>query len=255
MITFISFGNSIYEKSLQRIKNEAINSMFFDNIKIFNENDLPYDLQKYCLQNNKGFGYWIWKPYLINKVLNEINQNDILIYCDAGCTINYKGKIRFKEYIDMVNKNEYANISFQMPHQEKKYTKADVIKYFDSGNLKDTGQLVGGILIFRKNEHTTNLVKLWYDTSYNHKNLIDDSSSISTNDELFISHKHDQSIFSIIRKKYGTILLDDETFKLKIDGGFDDKYPFQASRLRMINSKKYISIINTFKIILRKFKT
>ena len=35
----------------------------------------------------RGGGYWIWKSHIIKKI-NEINDNDILIYLDAGCSIN-----------------------------------------------------------------------------------------------------------------------------------------------------------------------
>ena len=50
-----------------------------------------------------------------------MNENDYLIYCDAGCTINsVGGEIRFYEYINMlkeskfgilIGKNEWAWVS------------------------------------------------------------------------------------------------------------------------------------------------
>lgn len=231
MIKFISFADTKYEKTLERIKNEAISSNFFDEVNVFNENDLPEDIRNYCIKNPRGYGYWLWKPYFVNKILNELNDDDILVYCDAGCVINIEGKNRFNEYIEMVKNSELGNISFQTGHLEKKYSKGDLFKYFDAFDLLDTEILVGGILIMRKNNHTCKIVKLWYDTCINHKNLIDDSHSISNNDPMFFDHRHDQSVFSIIRKKYGTIYLDDETYKL-IGDKFNNTYPIHASRIK-----------------------
>ena len=39
---------------------------------------------------------------IIKQSLLDISENDILIYCDAGCKINLKGKKRFDEYIDLL---------------------------------------------------------------------------------------------------------------------------------------------------------
>jgi hypothetical protein len=87
-------------------------------------------------------------------------------------------------------------------------------------------------IVLRKNEHTSNIVKLWYDTCINQRHLITDTPSVTPNDPIFFDHRHDQSIFSIIRKKYGTIFLDDETYKLNKDGGFETKFPIHCSRIK-----------------------
>ena len=39
---------------------------------------------------------------IIRKHLEELNDNDILVYCDSGSTLNYLAKQRFFEYIDIV---------------------------------------------------------------------------------------------------------------------------------------------------------
>jgi|688.fasta_scaffold34567_2 hypothetical protein len=232
MITFLSFADKKYSLTLERIKNEAISSSFFDEVKTYNENDLPEDLKNFCNSNRRGFGYWVWKPYFVYKTIKEIGENDILVYCDAGCTINQKGKNRFDEYIEMVKNDPYANISFQMDHLEKRFSKGDIFKYFDAYNQLDTGQIANCTIILRKNEHTMNLVKLWYETCINERHLITDIPSQSPNDPIFFDNRHDQSIFSVIRKKYGTIFLEDETYKLNNDGSFDIKYPIHCSRVK-----------------------
>lgn len=88
---FITFGNPTYHNSVKRICKEAENLDFFTKIYGFTEVDLKQDEYfwnnhgNFIENNNRGYGYWLWKSYLIQKELNRINENDILIYCDAGC--------------------------------------------------------------------------------------------------------------------------------------------------------------------------
>ena len=109
MIHLITYGNSKFEKSKQRLKTDAKNSGWFDTITVYEPNDLDNTFKekfKNILDCQKGAGYWIWKSEIIKMKLKEINDGNILIYLDAGCSINTKGKERFKEYIDLLNKNE-----------------------------------------------------------------------------------------------------------------------------------------------------
>ena len=33
--------------------------------------------------NKKGYGYWLWKPYIIKKTLEKMKKGDILLYLDV----------------------------------------------------------------------------------------------------------------------------------------------------------------------------
>ena len=110
--TFITFGGPTnnYHQAVQRICNEASQFGCFDLIKGYTDIDLIKDHtefwnthKSFIELSTRGYGYWIWKPYLIKKQLESMNDNDILIYCDAGCTINKDGIGRFHEYIDILN--------------------------------------------------------------------------------------------------------------------------------------------------------
>ena len=62
---------------------------------IYMEKDLSKSfVDKYfkILKNSVGGGYWLWKPYVIQDVLSKTNENDIILYLDAGSTLNIEGK-------------------------------------------------------------------------------------------------------------------------------------------------------------------
>lgn len=78
--------------------NEALNSNWFNSISVYGPQDLDDEFKtrfKDILNLPHGSGYWIWKVYIINRKLDEIKEGDILIYLDAGCTINKKGGTSF----------------------------------------------------------------------------------------------------------------------------------------------------------------
>ena len=45
------------------------------------------------IENNKrGYGYWLWKSYIVKKQLELMKEGDILLYADSGCVMNMNGK-------------------------------------------------------------------------------------------------------------------------------------------------------------------
>lgn len=237
MIHLITYGDKKYEKSKQRLYNEAKNTNWFNSITLYGPENLDNDFKNKfndILNMPRGAGYWIWKSYIIKKKLNEINDNDILIYLDAGCSINKKGKKRLDEYVDMLNKNGEGIISFQTAHLEKKYTTKEIFSYFDidiNSNIANSGQILGGIRIMKKNDNLIKLINLEEKTLYDNKLLFTDYYN-NNQYTFFIDNRHEQSIFSIIRKIHGSILLKDETwFGINSFGNQESlKYPFWATR-------------------------
>ena len=155
---FICYSNYVFEKHRKVLINQCKNSNWFDNCDEFEPNDLDNDFKtnfQHILKETKGGGYWIWKPYIIKKKLQEINDGDYLIYLDAGCTLNTNpnAKKRFDEYIDMLDKSNLGIISFQTDYEEHKYTKKEIFEHFkidETNKHYNSGQLIGTVVILKK---------------------------------------------------------------------------------------------------------
>ena len=204
---FITFGGGSqnYYDAGNRLVEQVKKLDLFDETKLYTDIDLKNDKEFWnkhgdFIENNKrGYGYWIWKSYLIKREMDNMMEGDILLYLDGGCEVDYKKKELFKEYFDYV-KQDYI-IGSQLDHLEKTWTKMDLINYMDMKEYLNTGQREGGINMFYVNNKTRQLVNEWYEIS-NIYNLLDNSPSISKNDPSFKEHRHDQSIFSLLTKKY-----------------------------------------------------
>lgn len=240
MKKFITFGGptSNFHDSVKRICKEAEDLHFFDKIKGYTEIDLKNNESfwekhgNFIENNSRGYGYWIWKSFLIKKELDHLNENDILIFCDAGCQINKHGKQRLLEYIDLLymNHDNYGLISFQLEFKEMWYTKQKIFEYFDCDeSSKHMLQCAANIIIIKKNSHSMNIINEWYN-SCNHYHLINDE--IGNEDHSFRENRHDQSILSILCNKYGSIKLLDETYFHPYWDEHGKDYPFLAKRIK-----------------------
>ncbi|KIO78009.1 hypothetical protein TH53_06160 [Pedobacter lusitanus] len=232
---FITYGDDKYRDQRKLLKQTATDSAFFDEVKIFSPSAIDPVFTKHfqsILQQPRGGGYWIWKPYFIKKTLDSLPDNDILIYADAGCLINKKGKQRFNDYKLLLEATDTGTLAFQLPHKESEYTKREVFDYFEvSDEIINSDQLMATVILLRKCQHATSLVNQWYDTLYENSALFTDEKDSAIQHPSFIDHRHDQSIFSIIRKTRGALILPDETYFQNFvkDGG---SCPFWAARLK-----------------------
>jgi len=237
---FITFGGPTpkFHNRVKKICEEANDIDYFNQIIGFTEVDLKNDEQfwgkhgNFIENNNRGYGYWIWKSHLIKKELDKMNYNDILIYCDSGCQINKNGRERLLEYIDLLNtnKDEYGLISFQLEFKELLYTKQQIFEHFNCDETNaNMFQCIATVQIIKKNNHSINIINEWYNACNNH-NLINDV--LTNENHSFIENRHDQSILSILVNKYGSIKLLDETFFSPFWNTNGKSFPFWAKRIK-----------------------
>ena len=212
-IYFITFGNtSTYFDAVKRICFQASKFNMFYRIIGYDEDDLKndkefWDKHKNFIETNKrGYGYWMWKPYLIKRTLNIMNENDILLYADSGCELNIRGKQKLVEQVENVKTK--LLICTSTGHLEHLYTKQDLIDHFYMNDDKylQSEQSQATIVMMVKCEKISKLYDEIYKTSEIY-DLINDVSH-SPNKNTFIDHRHDQSIFSLLTKKYNLVNYD-----------------------------------------------
>lgn len=240
----ISYASRHFQNRYTNILNLGNNCELFDDFKCFTENDIDEEFKKKYKEvwnmSQRGGGYWIWKPYIISKMLEQMKDNDILVYIDAGCHINItsESKNRFNEYIEMINESKSGLLRFQLPHQEKNYTNTKTIEYFKQkfninndimNEYINNVQIMATVIIIKKTQFTIDFFNKVLEVLNDDMNLFTDK--YTNNNE---QHRHDQSVMSLLYKHInGDLIIDDETY---FEEGFNTdrayKYPFWATRLR-----------------------
>ena len=253
----ITFGTTDYfQLTAKRLVKQAESTNWFDKIFLYNEYDLlpiakrneaPDEINKFYHRTDRwsvrSFSdqYW-WKPYMVLKALEQLNADEVLVWSDAGNSINYLGEERFFDYIKMckdgggfvgfgANKNSYGTFPL-----EKHNTKIEVLDTLNLNNdlICNTRQLASGFFLVKKNSFGIDLIKEWRDTARN--NLFDATTDIEKNYPNFRGHRHDQSLLSLLVKKrwneINNFLLDSEEYRNHELDEIHIKYPLLATRVR-----------------------
>ena len=246
IIHFITYGDNKFLKAKQRILKEAEEFGEFKTIKGYGPDDLPINFKNkfaQILKQQRGAGYWIWKVAIIEEALKNIKDGEFLIYMDAGCMFNLKGKQRFNEYIQLLNDSEYGVLSFQLTgnkgpgnlEKEKKWTTKQIFEYFKvniNSSIATDCQYMATILIFQKSPHCNLIIEKYIKALSDDSLLFTDYYNRMNQYLEFKDNRHDQSILSLIRKIYGSVVIDDETFMHPFGQGESLNYPFWAIRSR-----------------------
>lgn len=236
-IHLICYSNTLFKKSQDRLAEEAASTKWFDTITKYDETLLSLEFKstfENILNQKRGGGYWIWKFDIISKKMSEIDDNDIVIYIDSGCSINKNGLERLNDYIDMVNNNITGTISFQTPHIEKTYTIMEIFKFFnivEDKKITDSGQYMATVIIMRKCPASREIISNCINCLKINKLLITDYYN-KNQEDYFKDARHDQSILSVIRKMYDTVVINDETYFTPFGNSESLKYPFWATRYK-----------------------
>ena len=209
-VVLCSFADSSFCNVIKRFQYEAMESGFFDDVVVYTEKDFDDDFwsrhHEFIEKNPRGYGYWMWKPYVVNRTLKSIDEGDILVYLDTGCGINKTGVKKFNHYLRLVKESNLGCVCFYNGYIEKDWCKGDVLDYFkvrDNKEITDSQQIMGGIFFVRKNRNICQLIDRWEHTTSNYYHLLDDSESESPNLPGFRENRHDQTIFSLLLKTTG----------------------------------------------------
>jgi len=152
------------------------------------------------LSNVKGYGYCIWKPYLILQELNKLEKNENLLYIDSTdrptlkFIISALNKLK-KEDLFLINRGYFHD----------NWTRRDtfVLMGCDSQEFHNKIQLEAGIIGFNKTNFTIRFVEEWYLYCSNEQILGELPLSCGLeNFEPFLEHRYDQSVLTNLQIKH-----------------------------------------------------
>ncbi len=81
----ISFGTVEYKGAIEALRHSALRVGGADEFRAFGESDVADLFARHPghLDQSRGYGWWAWKPYLILKTLETLQDGDVVVYCDS----------------------------------------------------------------------------------------------------------------------------------------------------------------------------
>jgi hypothetical protein len=210
---FITFATGKFELSADRLGRQVAEFVSADSTPLFSE------FRKYTLDNLKGdqtfwkqhgnfieqstrgVGYWFWKPYLVLQNLDEMEDGDTLIYADAGCYLQTTGTPRMEELIALSRSHPTGIVAFNSEQPNQAFNKADVFALHPEAVQKT--QIVATAYFVTKNSMSQRFFEEFYQKAQqDNYHLITDAPSRTPNHPTFQTHRHDQSIFTMLAYKH-----------------------------------------------------
>ena len=206
-ITFAAgeFNGKKYKSFAENLIKQAKNTKLFSHTVLYDDDYLKNDKEFWDKHGNfilngikVGYGYWLWKPFVIKKAFENMLDGDVLLYLDCCCEIDVRKSKEIEKLAKKLEKDLIADCLSVSP--DKYYCKMDLIKYLNLESEINKRMHQAGALMFYKCKKTTDFVNKWYSVCCNH-NLINNSPSNSKNNQYFRAHRNDQSVYSLLVKQ------------------------------------------------------
>ncbi len=211
---FLTFGGGKekYHHAAERLSAEIRNLKVFDKVLAVTDRDLfghpdhaafVHEFGEFMRANQRGFGYWCWKPYLVCRTIDELADGDILVYGDGGCESGLKKD--FEELFRDLEKSPF--ICSGTGHDHVSYCKQKTLDVLDPDGLyRSRAMRAATVLSATIGPETRQFFHDWLalvrDTS-----LITDPGADEPQCPEFRSHRHDQAVLSLLLySRYGHLL-------------------------------------------------
>lgn len=185
----------------------------FDRVRLYGPEDLDPLYRRRnerILSQSKGAGYWIYKPYiLLHYLYNIARPGDVVCYLDS--IYFFAGS--FRNVLDRITSNSVRVGLLQGNNRpglesysflEVRFTKRDAFLILDADNegIKASEQYWSGLVAVESSFTSIQFLSAWHTFVQDERAVSDESSVLQEEDEAFIEHRHDQSICSLLAKKW-----------------------------------------------------
>lgn len=206
MIIAVNYADKKFRRA-QKLNSRTAGQWGADRVIEYGPDDIDEAFRrrnKEILDTPRGGGYYLWKPYFYRKAYDELGEGDYLVYIDSGAV--YINKIQY--LIDCMEQEETPLMIFSLEREriEKGNTKRDafVLTGCDEARYTDTPQSIGGYFVCKKAPE----VEAYLDEVLQYAQdirIISDRPNVMglPNYAEFADHRHDQSVISLMSKKYG----------------------------------------------------
>jgi hypothetical protein len=209
-------GSVDFKQAAKRLGEQAESLGIFREVVVLDSNLLcqispryKKDLMKISSLTRYPLYFRAVKPWAILSFMEDMNKDfDVIFYIDAGCELpsNFVTRSRMKYLIFKAFKN--GAIAEKTGYKERTYSRNNLIEFFGSSDWANTsGQVQSTWSMFRNSELNKNFLLEWIELSDPKYKFWQDpvGNELKLQHYDFIENRWDQSIFSLLYKKYGFV--------------------------------------------------
>ena len=199
-----NLSNQLYGESRLRL-NASAEGNGVDTVRSYDWEDLRatdfYHDNRQILDQPTGMGFWLWKPYIIQQALNAAEEGDIIIYADSGLEI----LAPLDPLFTLCREGNPVLLFGNGDFSNSMWTKRDcfILMNCDEEAYWQSPQCDAAFCLFRRCEASLQFVAEWLGYCRDPRILTDAPNSCGRrNLPDFIEHRRDQSVLSLLARKY-----------------------------------------------------
>ncbi|WP_448207828.1 hypothetical protein [Azospirillum sp. sgz302134] len=189
----------------------------FDSVAMLGRAHLEADTHfaarnRHILDQPRGAGYWLWKPYFVWGVLHQhLKDGDILFYSDSGAHFVHSADPvieRCRQRRDL----PILLFTLQDEHRNRVWTKRDCfhVMGLDRPEYTDAPQILASFLVIERTPDTVAFAAEWLRLAEDARLITDAPNTCGLpNYPEFRDHRHDQSILSLLARRAGVSTIAD----------------------------------------------
>jgi len=206
-----SFAGHSYALKMSQLRLNEQAKNYFNGVADFDENsDFIINLyRKYpkVSQYRRGIGFWFWKPFIILKTLQSVNEGDFVFYVDSGSDIVGDLTPLFEI---CKNNNGFLLFENRSGHpqgqiwQNYMWCKKDTFALMncDTKEYHYGPQIDAAYQLYQKNDKTIAFLEEYCKYAADNRIITDEPSTLGDNFPEFVDHRHDQAIASLLAIKH-----------------------------------------------------
>jgi hypothetical protein len=159
-------------------------------------------------KNRRGFGLWLWKPYIILDAMEQASSGDLIFYTDIAVHMVASPE----KMLELVASFDVTTFRIGFGLKQELYTKIDTFHLLNASEPRfyEDEMANGAFICFRCSPNAKQFLHGWLSAARDIRALADGPSVFGRKEApAFICHRHDQSILSIIATREGVPLLID----------------------------------------------
>jgi hypothetical protein len=203
-VVFVTLSNAAYVNS-RLLLNESAAKFGIPDIRSYDFEEIKtaqfYHDNRAILDQRKGMGHWLWKPFIISEALNSLSDGDLVIYIDAGARIID----RLDPLLALCNEQQPVLLFGNGNHTNSMWTKRDAFVLMDCDSEYYWRGLPcdAACCVFRKGPVALRFLQDWLKYGCDERIITHIPNTCGKkNLPDFIEHRHDQSILSLLAQKY-----------------------------------------------------
>lgn len=208
MIHLVSYGTNRFRHRQMILSASGVANRVVKTFESWNPKRLAFsgfnELVPDISLDERGSGFWAWKPYIILQKLNTLAEGEVVLYCDVGRRFPYiELECSLEPFIQWMNDQQQdimpgVYIPWNGPMSKWTKREAWISMNMDKPENHMAIPIQASFSLWRNSQLTRNFVSEWFSLCRK-RNLISDDPSANGMKEHpdFIEHRHDQSLLNL----------------------------------------------------------